>query len=370
MIISKLYYCQNVDAYDEWYLKDLNLGMLNLITGRNAVGKTRTVSIISHLAGMLSGKQPRLSNGYWDLLFATPKGPFNYRLHIQKQQIEEEFISQKGRTLLDRHGDKGDILHEGKSNPKLQPFNPPNNKLTIQVRRDLKELVYLEELAHWAENLHTVSFSHITPGVIPMLLTPRTELGDLFTPDLGLAPYMLEELLDDTTMRQRILKDLNQVGYKIKDIDVAMPNIPNAPKEVRIIRILESGLKHTIDQYSFSQGMLRVVDIVIAINYLLSKKGDGTFIGDDFAEGLDFERATKLTKVVFNRLKSSKVQLIVTSNDRFLMNAVDIKHWNILERKEHTVKSFNYINRKKQFSEFARVGLNNFDFFANRLYKG
>lgn len=90
---------------------------------------------------------------------------------------------------------------------------------------------------------------------------------------------------------------------------------------------------------------------------------------DDLGEGLDYERSTKITKLLFEKIKEARLQLIVTSNDRFLINAVDIKYLNLLERSAHVVTSYNYNNSKEKFEEFEFAGLNNFDFFAGKMYR-
>ena len=52
------------------------------------------------------------------------------------------------------------------------------------------------------------------------------------------------------------------------------------------------------------------------------------------------------------------------------MNSVDLAYWNIFERRGNHVRSFNYRNNKETFDEFKLTGISNFDFFANKLYKG
>ena len=73
MIISEVNYSQNIGEYDEWYLKDLRLGHLNIIASKNAVGKTRTCNVLTSFAAMLSGKRPKLVNGNFDIVFKHNK---------------------------------------------------------------------------------------------------------------------------------------------------------------------------------------------------------------------------------------------------------------------------------------------------------
>jgi len=112
-----------------------------------------------------------------------------------------------------------------------------------------------------------------------------------------------------------------------------------------------------------------VIAIVVTINYLIQEGAGSTIVIDDIGEGIDFERSSRLIELIFKKAEDTGIQLIATSNDRFLMNIVDIKYWNVFERKGETVQALNYRNSKEAFDEFSLTGLNNFDFFADKLYR-
>jgi predicted ATPase len=368
MIISSINYSENIGKANEWHLKGVSFGKLNLIVGKNAVGKTRAVSVINSLARMTSGKIPRLLNGNWDVVFKHHNSLFQYILKIEEAKVIEERLSENGKVLLKRSGDKGEYYVERVGNKK---YYPPEDKLTNQVRRDKRELPYLEKLIGWAEKYHSFSFSNLRPNyMLARLPTPTGLAGpDLIAEDLSMTPYLLEEIQGNTEIIRRVTRDLAYMGYKVTDLKAIIPSIPNFPIDMRIIQIIEKGIEFPIDQMALSQGMYRAIAIMVVINHLMQRGVEGTIVIDDIGEGIDFERSSKLTELIFKRAKNTGIQLIVTSNDRFLMNAVDIKHWNVFERRGKTVQAFNYGNSKKVFDEFALTGLNNFDFFADRLYR-
>ena len=124
-------------------------------------------------------------------------------------------------------------------------------------------------------------------------------------------------------------------------------------------------------QFNISSGMLRAFSLLVIIQYLLEEKTgeQKTVLIDDFGEGLDYERATKLAKLVFSKMKQNKIQFIATTNDYFLMNSVEIEYWNILQREWDKVKALNYINSKELFDKFRLTGLNNFDLFSSDFLK-
>jgi hypothetical protein len=368
MIISTINFSQNIGKADEWHLKNVSLGRLNLIVGRNAVGKTRTVNIITALARMLSSRIPMLLNGNWDIVFEHNDNFLRYILKIEESKVIEERLIQDGKILLKRKGDKGEYFVEAEGNKK---YYPPEGKLTIQVRRDKRELPYLEQLVGWAEKYRSFSFSNVRPNYLfARIPVPVGQTGpDLIAEDLGMAPYLLDQVHNNEEMKRRIVKDLAYMGYKVTDLRAIPSPIPGSPADVRIIQIAETGIDFPINQLALSQGMYRVIAVAVTTNCVMQQGAEGTFVIDDIGEGIDFERSSKLIKLVFKRAEDTRIQLIATSNDRFLMNTIDIKYWNLFERRGKTVRAFNYRNSRKAFDEFTLTGLNNFDFFADRLYK-
>ena len=85
---------------------------------------------------------------------------------------------------------------------------------------------------------------------------------------------------------------------------------------------------------------------------------------DDIGEGIDFDRSCALLELLIRKVKGSSVQLIMSTNDRFIMNKAPLETWAVIRRKGGTVEVFNYANSRKLFDEFKDTGLNNFDFFA------
>ena len=61
--------------------------------------------------------------------------------------------------------------------------------------------------------------------------------------------------------------------------------------------------------------------------------------------------------------------MIMSTNDSFIMNAVDIQNWAVLVREGNKISLYNYENSKEIFEEFKFTGLNNFDFYASEFFK-
>jgi hypothetical protein len=80
---------------------------------------------------------------------------------------------------------------------------------------------------------------------------------------------------------------------------------------------------------------------------------------------LDYDRATCLGKFVFDICEKNDIQLIATSNDSFLMEVIDIKYWNVLQRKKNKVTGISQAQYPALFKAFRFTGLSNFDFFSS-----
>jgi hypothetical protein len=89
---------------------------------------------------------------------------------------------------------------------------------------------------------------------------------------------------------------------------------------------------------------------------------------DDIGEGLDYTRSTALISLLMNKVEWTKMQLIISTNDQFVMDAMPLKYWSVIKRSAGFAKMYNYLNSKKLFDSFQFTGLGNFDFFSSNYY--
>ena len=114
--------------------------------------------------------------------------------------------------------------------------------------------------------------------------------------------------------------------------------------------------------------MFRALSLIIQLNFAEHESLPSCVLIDDIGEGLDFERSSKLIKLIIEKSKKSKIQLILATNDRFVMNNVPLEYWSIIQRIGDECKIYNYKNSKKLFDDFDLTGLNNFDFFSSNFF--
>jgi hypothetical protein len=365
MILKKINFYQNKGKPNYWKIKGVNLEQVNLVVGLNATGKTRLMNVIINLAKIISRKV-RILNGHWELeFFNTQKNDvYNYKLDISNKIVKEEKFIKNGKTLLQRTGEEGKIFYNTKN--KSLPFAPPKKELTLHVRRDKKEHPFLEELYNWGNKFYGYTFTNAIPNQVAL---PGSETSEIMLENLGTVPYLLIKALRNPKIKKKINDDLSYIGYPINSISSFRKDVAGVSLGVPVVVVQEEGLKCPTSQIEMSQGMYRALSLIIIIEHILSKNEYCSVGIDDLGEGLDFDRSTKLTKLLFNKVRSGKIQLIVTSNDRFLINATEMKYLNILQRRGHVVTSYNYSNSKERFDEFELSGLNTFDLFSRKMFK-
>ena len=229
-------------------------------------------------------------------------------------------------------------------------INPPKNKLTPHVRRDTVSYPYIEAIMQWAEHVCGQRFN-------------ETDIwGDSHTDSYiqahGKNLYtMIKTLPDD---RIEYIKELaNQLDYPLTDIE------PFETKDIHKILFYEKGVNRVLFDSDLSKGMFRTLHLIIYLEYLIQQDCPSLLLIDDVCEGLDYNRSTQLGKYLFQRCEEQDIQLIASSNDSFLMNAVDTRYWNILFRQGSEVFSINYLTHPQLFDEFVYTGLSNFDLFSS-----
>src|SRR6266849_2846544 len=122
----------------EWILDDLALGARNLLVGRNATGKTRTLNVISALAKILAGQRvPTLVSGDFFARFDHGGKKVTYQMHAEDEKVLTEELAVDDRVLLQRgDGGVGKIFAAQIDGGKEITFQTPQNELAAAVRRD------------------------------------------------------------------------------------------------------------------------------------------------------------------------------------------------------------------------------------------
>jgi energy-coupling factor transporter ATP-binding protein EcfA2 len=377
MKLKTIYYNQFAGQPEEWRLSEVSLKNTNLIVGRNASGKTRTLNIVKGLAELLSTKQPlRFLSGDYNALFEDGKNQTTYILKYEEGKVLEEKVSIDDKPVLTRDRDgSGKILavEIGKN----IGFQVPVNEVAACAKRDSFQHPFLDPLIEWGKSLIHFDFGTDLGKEMFQTLNDKEDVDKI--DDQTLLSNTNNVLMVFRKGRQKfgkdfveaIMRDMKAIDFNIKNIVIGAPTsvvFTGLMERVVCLFVEEEELKTRIDQANMSRGMFRALSVIIQVNYILRTKTSQCVLIDDIGEGLDYERSSGLVKLLIKKAEKSGVQLSMATNDRFIMNSVPLEYWSIVYRHGSTCKILNRENSPKVFEDFELTGLGNFDFFSSGYY--
>jgi hypothetical protein len=373
--LKSVTYSERVGHPKEWTMDGLTLYPINLVVGKNATGKSRTLNLISTLAKMLVAepKYRPLFAGY-DVYFDSDGKDIRYVLLIENGRVMREELFFAGEPLLIRRpGGEGEILAV-EEHRKIR-FKPPENELAVVARRDSLQHPFLEPLHEWAIGVRHYTFgTQLGKDHVALSVKGESEADDRNS-DQVVAIFRRAAREFGTKFVQAVQHDMNELNYDLQAIDVVAPeNVVllrgGVPTEVLAVGVRERGVNGIIDQREMSQGMFRALSILIQVNYSQLAHRANCILIDDIGEGLDFDRSARLIELLRNKAKASSFQLIMSTNDQFVMNHVPLEEWSVLERKGSHLRVRNHENAKEAFEYFRFVGMSNFSFFEMDFASG
>jgi len=317
-----------------------------------------------------------LSSGNYDITFDSSKNSYNYRLQCENKKVLAESLHDGEVTLLERGaGGRGKILAAKlEKNGALMDFQTPETELACVARRDEIQHPFFQPLYDWGATLRHYHFGSKL-GQDSYLI--HVEDSDLSAPDtrdenLVVHIFMHGEKEFGPEFNKRIVAGMAKVGYHIEELSADAPErIQVAPfgQHPYWLSVKEQDLPGETSQGEMSQGMFRCLSLIIQLVYSLMSDEANCVLVDDIGEGLDFERASALIKYMLASAEESNIQLLMATNDRFVMNNVPLKHWMIAQRTRNCVNYVSTRNAPKVFQRFEETGLSNFDMFASRFYE-
>jgi len=370
MILKKFEYSEYPNTPNSWSLKEFELGNINLFVGKNATGKTNTLTKIAWLGNMLAGKRPQLlDSGNYDVEFVHDDKTYLYKLNLQSNKVKYEELIEDGEQKFKREEDgTGKISAIQFPNEKMD-FQLQMTQLVVTSKRDAYQHPFLEELSKWAWGQRVYAFGGAMGHQTFFVKNEETEVYvDPADVNGVVGLYMGGRLDPKRNFKKRIIDYMNRIGFELDDIDVSpvivQLNSVNATSGYELY-IREKNSSAIITQLRMSQGMFRALSLIIHIVFNTMMELSTTILIDDIGEGLDFDRSTKLIDLLIELATDNKyIQLIMSTNDRFVMNKVPLEYWQLIDREGGTCKVYNYKKYKNIFEEFRYTGLNNFDFLA------
>jgi len=379
MFLHSIEYSQFENTPQEWKLSKSTFGNINLIVGMNTAGKSFSLNIINGLSNLVSGdKSVIATSGNYDVLFSNENQKIEYILKYEHGVVLKEILcidSNPINPLLERGPDgMGKIYYEKEK--KILEFQTPQNELASVNRRDSLQHSFLEELYNWGKSVRLYYFGTQLGKEVLAVLVKRNQhqenepaILNLKDTNQVVAIFRKAQKEFPKSFNKLVIDDMKSIGYYLTEIGIAplesLVIRGNIPGEIMGLYVQEKDLKGKTDQINMSQGMFRALSLIVQITYSQLADVPSCILIDDIGEGLDYERSSALVKLLVNKAKNTKVQLIMSTNDRFIMNNVPLEYWSVIYRKGGTSTIYNYQNSKELFDSFQLTGLNNFDFFSS-----
>lgn len=365
MRLKSIRYVEWQGTPQEWLLEKLAFGQRMLIVGKNSAGKSRSVRVTAALARNLIGALPPSASGAYVAAFDFNGKEYVYELKFQESEVIHELITIDGKVYLQRGaGGFGTILAE-KFTGELMEFQVPPTSLAAVARRDTIQHSFIEPLFEWASSLRFYQFGGLMPGSLAIFGATGQQVDDrdenAFTGIFQEGIKLFQQPFIDS-----IIADLAEIDYDVETINLAAPISvrfsPGGPQPVAL-SVKERALQGVTDQLGMSTGMFRVLALLIHVNFAQFKGSASSVLIDDIGEGLDFDRSVRLIELLRSKAKKYNFQLVMTTNDKFVMNHVPLDEWTVLHRSASVVHVRNQENSKRAFDEFKFTGLSNFSFF-------
>ena len=380
-------YVYNQGLRNEWRVEECRLSQVNLIIGKNASGKSRIVKSIHLLSQLLSDDNIEARNDEWHLYFDIdrPESKTEYILKIEKGLVVQEKLIMYGESneplLLERDRSGEGTIFAKELNQKIK-FQTSKAELAAVKRRDSIQHPFLEKLYQWSNSLRFYEFgTPLGKNFMTLMSYPTIKLSDnkrelkSYNSVVSIFQVGKQEIGDKFI--QAIISDMKEIGYNLSEIGTKIPsaierdfstyNTLDGDGLPEFIYVKEEDLNFVTEQSDISQGMFRALSLLIQINYSLLASKPSCIVIDDIGEGLDYQRSSSIIKILIEKAETGLVQLIMTTNDEFIMNGVPIEYWSVIERTPGSAKLHNISNSRDKIEEFKFIGLNNFDLFTSEF---
>lgn len=370
MQLTRLSYSEMVGQPGEWTLSSFQLQQVNLVVGRNSTGKTRLLNVIAGLARLIASGEAS-SNGSFQAEFAHNGRIWEYALEIDEFAVKTETLWCGDKFFIDR---SGELLWSDEDATHTR-FRMRDNQIALNAKLDLIQTPYLEAFHTWANSVFHFHFgSPLGQSTVAMSAGGMHTPAEVNVKDENQTALIYRHAFERFGQKfdDAVISDMREIGFNVSAVNLQVlsglkPQMPISGSMLGMA-LEEEGVGHWVEQHTMSTGMFRALAIIIHVNLSIFSDHAELILLDDIGEGLDFERSSKLIKLIVSKLKTSRTQVVMTSNDRFIMNSVDIDHWTVLSRVGNKVEAYSKFSHPVAFDDFHYSGLQNFDFFAMELF--
>lgn len=367
MILKALKYTRYLGESNEWSITGKEnefayFGNINLLVGKNASGKSRTLNVIREVANLLSGNllvnKLCIDTQRFQLIFSENDTKYEYFLDIKNKIVVDEILSVNGKEVLNR---RKNTLTNKKGF--TVPLTLEDHQLAI-TETDKYGEPYFRSFILWGKSLKNYFFSNQNEKnhLVQNYMIENKDDKDVEDTSVLLNTFYKGKESFGKKFTSEIKSDMKFLGYYLSDISIEKLSGGYG------ICVEEDG-RYIVTQIDMAQGMFRTLSLFIMLTYARLSNLSLCILVDDMGEGVDFDRSKILIDIAFKKIAQSNIQFMMTSNDRNIMNQIPLKHWSVIDRDKSKSVFYDYTNSKETFDDFKYTGLNNFEFISTDFYK-
>lgn len=372
MSLKSLKYYEFEGDARQWCVEKIDFENVNLLVGKNSTGKSRILSVLNAFCSLISGRHRRpFNSGCFEVEIELDGDLYSCVIEFVNGHVFRELLTVNGEVRLERDKNGDGSLHYSVEDKNIR-FQISNESIAIQNKNDQLQHPFIHKLFDWAERSALYNFGSDFGKSHLMALQNyefMASMGSQIECDVdnvvGVYTSAYTNFGDD--FDAAVIRDMRLLGYDLEkvcaDHVVGLPNMSAPLVGLFTVERDLNGLRNS--QLNMSQGMFRALALVIHLNVADFSNKKRLILIDDIGEGLDYERATKIIDLVIDKAEKNGSQVVMTSNDRFVMNRVPLDYWGILVRKGHRVEAFTPRNSSEIFENFKFFGLSNFDLFKD-----
>jgi energy-coupling factor transporter ATP-binding protein EcfA2 len=372
MRLHSLQYVEFSDRPYAWRLEEFTLININLVVGRNAIGKTRLLRVVKGLARQIVGSL-KVTEGASKIVLKDPKKKspdLTYEVEIFEGAVKSEKLLVDGEPKLTRDNTGRGSVWFAKQGDFID-IQVPQADLAVATRRDAIQHPFFEQLHQWATTVRECDFTAQRNDNAAVLdKNAEWDAVRISEFDNIQALFKVGNKRFGRDLVSPVVSNMRKLGYELTDLGtmplagVASPFLQSP----EILYVSEAGVEKKLPQNEISSGMFRALALLIRLQLIQLERKPSCILIDDIGEGLDFDRAKELIAIVIGMAEKGQSQYIVATNDRFVMNNVPLNYWCVLDRDRGNVRSYTPRNSPETFRDFEELGFNNFDFFAKGFF--
>jgi AAA15 family ATPase/GTPase len=333
----------------------------NLLVGKNASGKSRTLAVIHTAADLLTGWKNVNEIVYpsekYELIFEGEGKRYEYLLEYEDNKITDERLVFNGQEVLSRA--KG-VIYDLALGKEISIRENDINPVVNDTKGNGE--FYFPDLVMWARMLQDLLFANQSEKNHMVKDYHNIEEGEtleensilIYTFHKGTETFGQEFISE-------IIRFMDKIGYDITNIEIQKTRYGYG-------LCVEEEKLYKISQREMSQGMFRALSFFIQFTYARMNGYSICVLVDDMGEGLDFDRSKEMINIMIKKINESNIQFFMTTNDRYIMNKIPLRYWTVIDRQHNNSIFYSYTNSKDVFDDFKYTGLNNFDFFTTGFF--